>query len=69
MVLGKVRLFYGKVLANSKFNKHYPELRQVARRLLKSHDPKYRFQSVTVNKNHASARHTDKYNRGPSYII
>ena len=69
MVLGKVRLCYGKGLANSKFNKQYPEFLQVARRLLKSHDPKYRFQAVTLNKNHASARHTDKYNRGPSYII
>ena len=69
MVLGKVRMFYGKGLAESRFNKQHPELLKMAKKLLKSHDPNYRFQAVTINKNHASARHTDKYNRGKSYII
>ena len=69
MVLGKVRMFYGKGLAESRFNKKHPELLAMAKKLLKSHDPKYGFQAVTINKNHASARHTDKYNGGHSYII
>ena len=43
MVLGKVRMFYGKGLAESRFNKQHPELLKMAKKLLKSHDPNYRF--------------------------
>ena len=40
-----------------------------ARQLLKAHAPNYAFHSVTVNKNQRSAKHTDKFNTGFSYII
>ena len=69
MVLGKVKMMYGKGMAQSRHNKKHGELLTAARQLLKSHAPNYTFHSVTVNKNQQSARHTDKFNKGFSYII
>jgi hypothetical protein len=37
--------------------------------LPKAHDPSYRFHAVTINKNHAAAKHTDQNNKGHSWII
>eukprot|EP01048_Picozoa_sp_COSAG05_P012924 COSAG05_NODE_1332_length_5154_cov_7.919090_5_plen_119_part_00 len=36
---------------------------------IKQHDPSYKFQTVTVNKNHAAAKHVDVSNKGHSWII
>ena len=74
MVLGKVRQLYsscdGKACkVDSKMNVKYPELLKMSRAFLKKHHPEYRFQTVTINKNHASAKHVDKNNVGHSYII
>ena len=76
MVLGKTKLMFcskdkdpRKCRRESVHNKKHPELLQASKDLLKYHDPKYTFHSVTVNKNHASARHVDKNNYGFSYII
>jgi hypothetical protein len=74
MVLGKVRQLYsscnGKVCkVDSKWNKKYPELLKAAKQLLKQHDPKYRFEAVTINKNQKAHSHTDVNNVGHSYII
>ena len=53
----------------SRHNKKYPELLNLSKALLKSHAPRYAFHSVTINKNHASAKHVDRNNKGFSYII
>ena len=74
MVLGKVRKLYsscdGKVCkVPSTNNKKHPKLLAAAKSFLKSHDPNYKFEAVTINKNHAAAKHVDKNNKGHSYII
>ena len=74
MVLGKVRKLYsscnGKLcLVESSHNKKNKALLKAAKALLKQHAPGYTPQAVTINKNHAAAEHTDKFNNSPSYII
>ena len=74
MVLGKVRKLYsscnGKIcLVESRHNKKNKALLKAAKALLKQHAPGYTPQVVTINKNHAAAKHTDKFNNPPSYII
>ena len=74
MVLGKVRRLYrsckGKLcLVDSRHNKNNTAVLKAAKALLKQHAPGYRPQAVTINKNHAAAKHTDTSNKTPSYII
>ena len=74
MVLGKVRKLYsscdGKVCkVPSRHNVKHKELLVALKALLRSHDPKYKFEAVTINKNHAAAKHVDSNNKGHSYII
>jgi hypothetical protein len=74
MVLGKVRKLYsscnGKIcLVESRHNKKIKAVLKAAKALLKQHAPGYRPQALTINKNHAAAKHTDKCNNPPSYII
>ena len=69
MVLGTVKMLFGRGLAESRHNKKHPELLELAKKLLASHDPKYKFEEVTINKNHAAAKHVDRNNSGHSYII
>ena len=74
MVLGKVRKLYsscnGKIcLVDSRHNVKHKAVLKAAKALLKQHAPGYSPQAVTVNKNHAAAKHTDKFNNPPSYII
>ena len=53
----------------SRHNKKHAKLLEAAKQLLKSHAPNYAFHSVTINKNQQSGKHTDKFNKGFSYII
>ena len=74
MKVGKVRKLYsscdGKVCkVPSRHNVKHKELLVALKALLRSHDPKYKFEAVTVNKNHAAAKHVDSNNKGHSYII
>ena len=74
MVLGEVRQLYsscdGKVCkVPSQHNVKHKALLAAAKSFLKQHDPNYRFEAVTINKNHAAAKHVDKNNKGHSYII
>jgi len=74
MVLGKVRKLYsscdGKVCkVPSRHNVKHKELLVALKAFLRSHDPKYKFEAVTINKNHAAAKHVDSNNKGHSYII
>ena len=58
-----------KCQAGSTSNKKYPALLKAGKALLKAHDPKYRFEAMTVNKNQKANSHTDVNNVGESYII
>ena len=71
MVLGKVKVLYKPkgTFAPSRHNKKHGHLLKMAKQLLKQHDPKYRAAAVTINKNHAAAKHVDVSNKGHSYII
>jgi hypothetical protein len=71
MVLGKVKVMFKPkgTFAPSRHNKKHAELLKMAKAFLKTHDPKYGFHAVTINKNHAAAKHVDSNNRGHSYII
>ena len=74
MVLGKVHKMYSscdgkRCKVASRHNVKHKELLAAAKSFLKAAGVKYRFESVTVNKNHAAARHVDKNNTGHSFII
>ena len=76
MVLGKTMKMYcskdkdpQKCIRPSSNNKKYPVLLNLAKKFLKANVPNYAFHSVTINKNHASAKHIDRNNKGFSYII
>ena len=74
MVLGKVhQMFKGcdgkKCKVDSQNNKKYKELLKATKSFLRDSGVKYRFESVTINKNHAAAKHVDQNNQGHSYII
>ena len=74
MVLGKVRKMFsscnGKMcLVDSRHNVKHKALLLAAKSMLRAHAPNYKPQAVTFNKNHAAAKHTDKFNNPPSYII
>ena len=69
MVLGKVRKLCsscdGKVCkVLSRHNEKHKALLKAAKSFLKTHDLNYKFEAVTINKNHAAAKHTDKTTKG-----
>ena len=50
---------------NSKFSKVYNALID----LMKAYDPKFEFDTITLNKNLVCKKHTDRYNQSMSYIL
>ncbi|MDC0510872.1 hypothetical protein OAN61_00540 [bacterium] len=62
-------MLYGKGNAQSRWNKKYPEVLKAGKKFIRAKFPNYRFQSLTINKNHRAAKHIDKYNVDISYII
>jgi hypothetical protein len=56
-------------LVESRHNENNKAVLKGAKALLKQHAPGYRPQAVATNKNHAAAKHTDKLNNPPSYIV
>jgi len=67
---GNMHATHGKT-APSRHTKSgkFKKLHQEARRLLKMHDPKFKFTSIQLNKNQQAAKHKDSRNVGTSYII
>lgn len=47
----------------------YNDIYRAACKLMKSHDPSFRFTSIQFNKNHKMKKHIDSKNVGVSYII
>ena len=74
MVLGKVLKLYSscdgkRCKVESRHNEKHKALLKAAKSFLRSANLGYKFEAVTINKNHAAARHVDKNNKGHSYII
>jgi hypothetical protein len=74
MVLGKVLKLYSscdgkRCKVESRHNEKHKALLKVAKSFLRSANLGYEFEAVTINNNHAAARHVDKNNKGHSYII
>lgn len=75
-VLGKVRnrgsglKFDKRVIRDSKrtHTPKYKDVYKLAVKLMREHDPKFRFSSIQVNKNNRTAKHIDGNNVGFSYI-
>lgn len=66
-VLGYV-LNYMTGWCASRMTCRYPGLAKLLCRYMRSHDPKFKFTSIMVNKG-TSALHVDSINCGPSYIV
>ena len=56
-------------LVPCRYNAVFPELHLACNRLMQMVDPGFAFNCIQVNKNQQSAKHTDAYNMGPSYIV
>ena len=74
MVLSKVLKLYSscdgkQCKVESWHNEKHKALLKAAKSFLRSANLGYKFEAVTINKNHAAARHVDKNNKGHSYII
>ena len=63
------KCFQGKSRWPSRFNKEFPMLFYVLKKLMHSIDPEFTYTTIQVNKNVISRPHVDKNNVGPSYII
>lgn len=71
MVLGKVRAYDKKNLVSSSVSSSgkYDELESELRKLIKLHNPNFRWTSIQVNKSVETSWHYDKGNVGLSYLI
>tara|TARA_A100001201_G_scaffold142457_1_gene140727 strand:- start:4968 stop:5480 length:513 start_codon:yes stop_codon:yes gene_type:complete len=78
VVLGKVRDFLGRgkdskagdiVTARLTETPKYKPLFEEASKLMKQHNPNFKFTSIQINENQKTSKHKDGYNVGKSYII
>jgi len=73
-VLGKVN-YRGQDCVNNKtkgpsrWNKIFPKLYRLIRKIIKNRFPNFKYTTIQLNKNIKSPPHIDKNNVGPSYII
>lgn len=73
-VLGKVN-YRGQKFLNyrtkgpSRWNKVYPKLYTLIRKIIKEKFPNFKYTTIQLNKNIISPPHIDKNNVGPSYIL
>lgn len=73
-VLGQVnyrgqKFVQGRTKGPSRFNKKFPILYRLIRKLIREEVPDFKYTTIQVNKNVVSPPHVDKNNVGPSYII
>lgn len=69
-VLGKVRKWDDHTrLYESVHNKKHPELHSMLKRLVKTHNPNFRFNAIQLNRNVETKPHYDRRNHGCSYCI
>ena len=71
MIFGKVRAYDKKELVNSSITNKgkYAELEETLRKLMKVHNPLFRYTTIQVNKSLQTPYHFDKGNVGMSYLI
>lgn len=67
--IGKVRAYDRKELANSVNNKKFPDLLLLLDRLIKTHNPRFSYTTIQINKGVQTTFHRDKGNIGLSYCI
>jgi hypothetical protein len=65
--LGLAKAYDKKNLVPSAYNRRFPELHILLKKLMKEKDPSFKYTSITINKNVKSSWHIDKYNIGKSY--
>lgn len=68
-VLGKVRAYDKPNLVDSVQNKKHPLLHKILHKLVKTHNPSFKYTSIQINKSVETAYHFDRGNRGLSYCI
>ena len=59
----------GKTRGPSRFNKKFPILFDLLKKLIHNHNPNFEYTTIQVNKNVISMPHIDKNNVGPSFGI
>lgn len=72
--LGKVNyrgqaFLKGRTKGPSRYNRIFPKLYRLIRKLIKQSYPDFKYTTIQVNKNVLCSPHIDKNNVGPSYII
>ena len=68
-VLGKVRAYDKVDLVNSVKNEKFPKLFELLKRLVKTHNPSFKYTSIQLNKSVGTNWHRDRGNRGLSYCF
>ena len=69
-VLGKARKWDDHVrLHESVHNRRHPELLALLRKLMRAHNPRFRFNAVQLNRNLQTKPHYDRRNVGTSYCL
>lgn len=68
-VLGKARSFSESKLVEASKNRRFPELLNTLRKLMRMHDPHYKWTSIQINKNVKCSWHRDRNNIGESYCL
>jgi len=67
--MGKVRHYFKTGLVDSQYNKKFPELYRELRKLVRIHNPSFRYSSIQLNCGTKTAWHYDKNNKGLSYCL
>ena len=65
--LGLTRAYDKPYLVPTVFNRKFPDLHILLRRLIKEKDPSFKYTTITINKNVRTEYHIDKNNIGKSF--
>tara|TARA_R110002126_G_scaffold165189_1_gene313053 strand:- start:325 stop:951 length:627 start_codon:yes stop_codon:yes gene_type:complete len=68
-VLGKVRAYDKVELVNSVKNIKFPVLFNLLKKLVRTHNPSFKYTSIQINKSVGTNWHRDRGNRGLSYCF
>tara|TARA_Y100001972_G_C7644791_1_gene323974 strand:- start:295 stop:828 length:534 start_codon:yes stop_codon:yes gene_type:complete len=68
-IMGKARSYSKKNLVPAAKNRKYPALYRALKKLMKTHNPDFKYNQIQINKNVKTAWHHDKGNKKMSYAI
>jgi hypothetical protein len=69
-VLGKVRKWDDHIrLHESVHNKKHPDLFEMLKKLISTHNPRFKYNAIQLNNNVVTTPHYDKRNKGCSYCL